>query len=72
MSKIRCPKGEQIWVSYKRTDGTTIAILTSKPPGDYYFLYEVSENGELNKLGKSKSPGELEEKFNIRSKMKGA
>lgn len=70
MSEIKCPKGEKIWVSYRNSNGVTVAILTSKPARDYYFLYEVKSNSSLIKLGKSKSPLELEEKFDIKSRMR--
>ena len=69
MKEVKRPKGEEIWVSYHKADGTTVAILTSKPARDFYFLYEVKPDNTLNKLGKSKSPTELEEKFNVRTKM---
>ena len=44
-------------------------ILTSKPARDFYFLYEVLEDGSLKKLGKARSPTELEEKFDVKSRM---
>lgn len=57
------PKGEIAWVGYYNTDGEQVFILTSKPARDYYSLYEVLPDGKLNKLGKAKTPTELEKKF---------
>lgn len=69
MNEIQPPKGETIWVSYCKTDGTAVAILTSKPARDYYFLYEITADHKLIKLGKAQTPTELEEKFHIKTKM---
>lgn len=68
---IKYPKGETVWVSYQNIKGEPVCILTSKPTRDYYFLYEVLSDGTLNKLGKARSPIELEEKFNVRQRMRG-
>jgi len=67
--KIQHPKGEVVWVSYRNSKAQTVFLLTSKPSQDFYFLYEVLESGELKRLGKSRSPPELEEKFCVRSRM---
>ena len=69
--EIKYPKNETVWVSYRNIDGTVVAILTSKRPRDYYYLYEVLDDGSVNKLGKSRSPIELEEMFKINSRMSG-
>ena len=63
--EIKYPKGETVWVSYQKSDGTPIFILTSKPARDFYFLYEVLDDGSVKKLGKARSPTELEEKFDV-------
>ena len=63
------PKGETIWVSYYNNKGDLIFVITSKTTRDYYYLYEVVNN-ELKKLGRSKTPTELEEKYNIHDKCK--
>lgn len=68
--ELKMPKGEQAWVRYLNTKGEHVAILTSKPSRDFYFLYEISPDGSLTKLGKARSPTELEEKFDVRSKMR--
>jgi len=67
---IKYPKGETVWVSYCNSSGKVMFVLTSKPARDFYFLYKVLENGSLEKLGKAKSPPELEEKFNVYATMR--
>ena len=62
---IRYPKGETVWVTYHRSDGSPSFFITSKPARDYYYLYEVSPDGTVKKLGRAKTPVELEEKYNI-------
>lgn len=63
---IECPKGEQIWVSYFDTEKKLRFIVTSKENNrDYYFLYEFA-GARLSKIGKARSPKELEEKFKVR------
>ncbi|MDE6148533.1 MAG: hypothetical protein K2F81_00340 [Ruminococcus sp.] len=68
--ELKIPKGEQAWVSYLNTKGELVFLLTSKPARDFYFLYEVAPDDNLTKLGKSRSPTELEEKFDVMSKMR--
>lgn len=70
MKDILSPKGEIVWVSYYNTDGEPVYVLTSKPARDYYFLYEVLPDGKLNKLGKAKTPPELEKKFGVYERMR--
>lgn len=69
MPEIKYPKGEIVWVNYANKNGKIIFILTSKPSREYYFLYEVLEDGSLNKLGKAKEPPELEEKYCVKERM---
>lgn len=64
------PKGEIVWASYYDTKGRLIFFITSKPPRDYYFLYEISDDGKPNKLGKGKTPIELEKKYSVIQKIK--
>lgn len=71
MKDVLPPKGEIAWVGYYNADGEPVCILTSKPARDYYFLYEVLQDGRLNKLGKAKTPPELEKKFNVYGRMRG-
>lgn len=69
MVEIHYPKGETVWVNYANRNGDVVYILTSKTQRDYYYLYEVLDDGKLKKLGKAKEPPELEDRFNIREKM---
>jgi hypothetical protein len=56
------PKGEIVWIDYYDKDHNLRYILTSKEMRDFYFLYELKE-GKFIKLGKDRSPWELERKF---------
>ena len=62
------PKGERVWTRYYNLSHELIFILTTKQTLDFYFLYEFVD-GTFKKLGKAKSPLELEEKFNVRERM---
>lgn len=66
---IQYPRGEIVWVNYANRNGDILFILTSKPTRDYYYLYEVLVDGKLKKLGKSKEPPELENKYNVKQKI---
>lgn len=55
------PKTERIWVKRITEKGETYYI-TSKDTRDYYFLYKM-EGDKAVKLGKAKSPLELEQKY---------
>ena len=55
------PRSEQIWL--ERHAGENVYIITSKENNmDMFFLYRI-DNGRAVKLGKSKSPPELERKY---------
>ncbi|MCD8117273.1 MAG: hypothetical protein LUE21_09225 [Oscillospiraceae bacterium] len=62
---IKLPAGEIGWVDYYDKAGNLRFIMTSKPTREFYFLYEVGTDKKLAKLGRSKNPLELVEKFNI-------
>lgn len=56
------PRTERIWTEY-RTSGQEIFYITSKENNrDTFFLYRI-DGGAAVKLGKSKSPAELEKKI---------
>lgn len=58
---MKIPSGETLWVIYC-VGGIKRWVVTSKQARDYYFLYKV--NGEsLEKVGKARTPSELEEKY---------
>lgn len=46
-------------------------ILTSKESREFYFLYELID-GEFKKLGKARTPKELEDKFEVSKRMRCA
>ena len=46
-------------------------ILTSKESREFYFLYELVD-GEFKKLGKARTPKELEDKFEVSKRMRCA
>lgn len=66
---MKYPKGEIVWVGYHDAGGALRFFLTSRPTRDYYFLYEVGDDGSYKKLGKSKSPPELERKHNVNERI---
>lgn len=69
MKVPRLPKGEQVWASCYSANNELCYIITSKVnQRDYYYLYNV-EDGELKKLGKARSPLELEEKYEVKEKL---
>lgn len=69
MSNLKYPKGERVWVGYYNAQHELIFIMTSKETSrDYYFLYELVD-GTFRKLGKARSPKELEAKFDVEKKM---
>ncbi|MBP5462706.1 MAG: hypothetical protein J6Y20_11385 [Lachnospiraceae bacterium] len=70
MGTIKVPALEQAWVTFVDTKGEPVCVITSKPARDYYYLYEVGSNGNLKKLGKSRSPVELEEKYGVAERMR--
>lgn len=68
-AKAKVPKSEILWVTYSSANGEPRYLITSKPMRDMYFLYQVQSDGSLKKLGKSASPGELEQEYEIREKL---
>lgn len=62
---ISYPKNEIVWVNYVNVNGEVSFILTSKQARDFYYLYEVLEDGKTYRLGRAKEPPELESKFNV-------
>lgn len=68
--ELKIPKGERDWVGYNNANGETVCLLTSKAARDFYFLYEVNPDGSLTKLGKARTPTELEVKFDVASRMR--
>ncbi len=63
-----CPKGERAWVGYYTQKHELKFVITSKEARDFYFLYEFVD-GKLKRLGKARSPKELEEKFDVEKRI---
>ena len=56
------PPSERLWVTYKTADGDIYYTTSKINNRDYYYLYK-SVDGKAVKLGKSRNPSELEEKY---------
>lgn len=54
------PRSERIWL--ERRSGQDVYFITSRENADTFFLYKM-DGGKAVKLGKSKSPPELERKY---------
>lgn len=69
MKDFKFPKGEELCVTYHNVDGTTLFMMTEKALSDSFSfsLYEVSDD-TMVRLGRAKSPFELEEKFDVMAK----
>ena len=65
---MKYPKGERVWTGYYNRAGELLFIVTSKESRDWYFLYEVV-NGEFKKLGRAKTPTELENRYGVTDRM---
>lgn len=69
MAEPKYPKGERVWVGYYNAEHELCFILTSKESREFYFLYELVD-GEFKKLGKARTPKELEDKFEVSKRMR--
>ena len=67
-SDLVYPKGERMWVGYYTKDHNLLFIVTSKESRDFYYLYELVD-GSFKKLGRAKSPQELEERFEVDNRL---
>lgn len=71
LAEPKYPKGERVWVGYYNAEHELCFILTSKESREFYFLYELVD-GEFKKLGKARTPKELEDKFEVSKRMRCA
>ena len=71
LAEPKYPKGERVWVGYYSAEHELCFILTSKESREFYFLYELVD-GEFKKLGKARTPKELEDKFEVSKRMRCA
>ena len=61
---VDIPKTEGICVTHKTKTNITYFITQKEIVGGFFFLYEYnSDMGETKKLGKAKTPFELEKKY---------
>ena len=56
------PKTETIWVAYTSEKGEVYHITAKTNNRAYYYLYKMVD-GKAQKLGRARTPTELEEKF---------
>jgi hypothetical protein len=56
------PKTEIIWVTYTSEKGEVYHITAKTNNRAYYYLYKMVD-GKAQKLGRARTPTELEEKF---------
>ena len=56
------PKTEKVWVKRTTEDGSVYYTTSKVNDRSYYYLYKLVD-GNAVKLGKSKSPTELDEKY---------
>lgn len=62
-TKLKYPKNERVWVGYYTREQDLRFIVTSKRDNrEWYFIYELHGDA-FTKLGKSKNPNELYEKY---------
>jgi len=61
--KIKYPKNEIVWVRYISESSDPIYIITSKQIRDWYYLYKINSDGTLERIGRAKTPSELESKY---------
>lgn len=67
LSKI--PSAEIEWTEYFNCDKIPLFLVTSKESRDFYFLYEILNDG-FKRLGKAISPIALEEKYKVIERMR--
>ena len=68
MTGLNYPKGEIVWTGYYNRSDELLFIVTSKETREFYYLYELVD-GEFKKLGKAKTPSELEQRFRVKERM---
>lgn len=56
MSKVKVPKNQILWESLYNEDKQLCQIITSDQKQEKWFLYNVSSDGELEKIETNKIP----------------
>lgn len=62
--ETKSTKNEIAWVQYNDSEGNMVYLMTSSPLRDIYYLYKY-DGRELKRIGKSKNPVELEQRFKV-------
>lgn len=57
------PKNEVVWVEIVANNGNEYYITSKMDDRSWYFLYGVTDDGEVVKLGKNKNPMVLENRI---------
>ena len=68
MIYLKIPASEILCVTYNNTKKETKFVITKSKIQNTYLLYSVSGE-KLTKIGKAKSPIELETDYNIRDEL---
>lgn len=61
LSKIN--KNEKVWVTRTDENQNIKYVITGKPDRTVYYLYRIDEHNNVKKIGKARSPTELEKIF---------
>lgn len=61
-------KSEILWTTYADRSGNPVFAVTSNLSRSVYYLYDMSKS-EPVRLGKGKTPKELESKFHVTERM---
>ncbi len=69
MDNIKYPKNEICWFHYFTSKHILMFLMTSNNSREWYYLYEFKD-GKFVKLGRGKSPTELENKFEVEKQLK--
>lgn len=66
----KLPRGERVCIGYNTIDHEPLFILTNKrDSSDWFYLYELVD-GEYRKLGRARTPPELEAKYHVNERLR--
>ena len=63
MADYKIGKGELLWESICKKDGSVAYLITSDSRRDVYYLYHVNKDGTTQRIGKGKNPPDLHKKY---------
>ncbi len=69
MSDMSYPKGEKVCIIYVNTSGEEQLVMTEKDMHTSFTLWEREENA-WKKLGRAKTPTELEDEHDVLSRLR--